>query len=63
MNSKPENKAKPKLLPVIIEKKQDRLDMTRAEDEGFNQPAQKESIEEAKLREDALKQSSKKKPI
>ena len=49
-----ENKGDPKLLPAIIQKKQesqDIQDMARAEGEGFNEPAQLESIDEADARD------------
>ncbi|MEY3182207.1 MAG: hypothetical protein RLZ35_192 [Pseudomonadota bacterium] len=44
----------PKQVPVIAKKKQrkqDHLDMDRAEDEGFNESAQRESLKEAESRE------------
>lgn len=48
------NENRAKLLPTVVEteqEKQDHLDMDRAQDEGFNEPAQKESLEEAEVRE------------
>lgn len=54
----PENKSDSKLSPVSTPNKKDRqdaLDMARAEGEGFNKPAQLESLEEAEAREHAAK--------
>jgi len=51
-HSDPEKeKVDPKLLPVIIQKKQDRQDIERAEGEGYSPPAQEKSLEEARERE------------